>query len=277
MDTNKEKNPNLPLKGSIQPLYISSFVIALLMLFVSLAGLIYRMEIYPTDELLLAFIANDVVNLFIGLPILLGSIWLTVRGKLIGPLCWSGALFFVLYNYLTYLFAMPLSWVYLSYLVLTMLSLYTLTALLANIDGSVIRDRLSGAVPEKFAGGVLMGLGLLIFFRVIAVIGSSIINSIQLSETEMAVNISDFMVSPTWIIGGSLLWRRHAFGYVAGFGLLFQASMLFIGLIIFLLLQPILTSAPFIVTDLIVVLMMGLICFYPFALFVRGVVMSHMQ
>jgi hypothetical protein len=59
---------------------------------------------------------------------------------------------------------------------------------------------------------------------------------------------------------------------VAGLGLLFQGSMLFIGLIIFLLLQPLLTSAPFSIVDVIVVLVMGLICFIPFGLFVRGVV-----
>ena len=74
------------------------------------------------------------------------------------------------------------------------------------------------------------------------------------------------------IIGGLLLWRREPLGYVAGAGLLFQASMLFIGLIAVLLLQPLLTAAPFPLTDTIVVFAMGLVCFVPFALFLRGVV-----
>ena len=59
---------------------------------------------------------------------------------------------------------------------------------------------------------------------------------------------------------------------MTGLGLLFQSSMLFIGLIIFLLLQPFLTAAPFVLTDVVVIFIMGLICFIPFALFVRGVV-----
>jgi hypothetical protein len=42
-------------------------------------------------------------------------------------------------------------------------------------------------------------------------------------------------------------------------------------LIAFLLLQPILTTAPFALADVVVVFVMGLICFIPFGLFVRGV------
>jgi hypothetical protein len=61
-------------------------------------------------------------------------------------------------------------------------------------------------------------------------------------------------------------------GYVTGLGLLFQASLLFIGLIVFLLVQPILTTGAFSLVDIVVVfVMMGLICFVPFALYVRGV------
>lgn len=72
-----------------------------------------------------------------------------------------------------------------------------------------------------------------------------------------------------------LLWRREAFGYVAGLGLLFQASMLFIVLIVILVLQPLLIDADFLLIDTIVVVVMGMICFVPFALFVRGVMSNR--
>jgi uncharacterized membrane protein len=126
-----------------------------------------------------------------------------------------------------------------------MLSLYTLTGLVASIDGKVVQQRLSGAMPEKFAGGVLAGFGLLFFLRVIGVIVNALNSGTLVAETDLAVNVSDFFVSPALVIGGIFLWRRKEFGYVTGLGLLFQASMLFIALIIFLLLQPFLTTAPF--------------------------------
>jgi O-antigen/teichoic acid export membrane protein len=47
--------------------------------------------------------------------------------------------------------------------------------------------------------------------------------------------------------------------------------MLFVALLIFFILQPFLTATPFPVTDFIVIAVMGLVCFIPFGLFVRGV------
>ena len=268
-------NNNTYAKGNLSWIYASSIVIAVLMTIASIAGLISRGTIYPTEELIQSFVPNDVVNLFIGLPILLGSMWLTRRGKLIGPLFWTGALFFVFYNYIDYVFAAPLKWTIILYLLLAVLSSYTFISLVARIDGENVSQRLSGAVPDKFTGGVLVGLGLLFMLRVIGVLASAIFSDADLPRTELAVNIADFFISPAWIIGGIQLWRRQAFGYVAGLGLLFQGSMLFVALIIFLLLQPLLTSAPFAVFDVIVVFVMGLICFIPFGLFVRGVSSSE--
>lgn len=272
MNTQHVRMINLPFKGDLLWIDICSLLIAMLMAVVSIAGLRYRTLIYPSDELIRTFVPNDVTNLFVGLPLLLGSMWLAWRGKLIGLLCWMGALFFVSYNYIAYVFAMPLNWAFLLHLVLAILSVYTLLGLIANMDGKVVQQRVRGAVPEKFAGGVLAGLGLLFFVRVSGIVVKTIISGDLLGRTELAVCISDFLTTPAWIIVGVLLWRRKEFGYVAGLGMLFQGSMLFIALIIFLLLQPLLAPVPLASSDVVVVFVMGLICFIPFALFVHGVV-----
>ena len=272
MTTHREHDTKLPLKGNICPIFISSFVIAFLVAVVSVAGLQFRTSIYPTDELIRTFVPNDTVNLFIGLLILLGSMRLAWRGKLIGLLCWAGALFFVLYNYLAYAFALPLAWAFLAHLALTTLSLYTLIGLVAIIDGKIVKQRLGGAVPERLAGGVLTALGLLFFLRVIGVLFNALSSGILLPEPELAVNISDFLTTPAWVIGGILLWQRKGLGYVAGLGLLLQGSMLFVALVIYMIVQSFLTSTPFPILDALVVMCMGLFCFIPFGLFVRGVV-----
>ena len=275
MNSDQEHSANLPIRRSIAWAYALSFVIAVLMAAASVAGLLYRDVIYPTEELLDSFVSNDVVILAIGLPILLGSMWLARRGKLIGLLLWPGALFSVLYNYIVYVFAMPLNMAFLLHLALVTLSVYTNKGLVASIDGKAVRRRLIGAVSERAAGGVLTGLGLLFIFRVIGAMANALAGQAPIAETELALHISDFVIAPAWIIGGVLLWRREPFGYVAGLGLLFQGSMLFIGLIVFLLLRPFLTSAPFVLLDVVVISVLGLICFIPFALFVRGVVSNR--
>jgi hypothetical protein len=92
-----------------------------------------------------------------------------------------------------------------------------------------------------------------------------------LPMTEGGVLIADIVLSLLCIAGGGLLLQQKPLGYVSGLGLLFATSMLFVGLILFLLLQPVLFDAPFVLMDVIVVAGMGLIFFIPFGLFLRGV------
>jgi hypothetical protein len=270
--TNQGPNASLPVRCSLTAIYVSSSIIAVLVAAASIAGLKYRAAIYPTEELIQAFVPSDVVNLAIGLPILLGSMWLARRDRLIGLLCWPGALLFVLYNYLVYVLAMPLNVALLLHLALVTLSVYTIIGLVATIDGKAVEQVLAGAVPARVSGGILAGLGLLFLVRVMGVLISALSSETRIGGTELALHISDFLFAPALVIGGTLLWRRKGFGYVSGLGLLFQASMLFIGLIVLLLVQPSLTGAPFALADVVVIFVLGLVCFVPLALFVRGVV-----
>jgi len=266
---------HLPIRRNLTLAHAISLVIAALMAIASVAGLLVPTTVYPTDELLQAFVPNDIVNLLIGLPILLGSVWLARRGQLVGLLLWPGALFYVFYTYIIYIFSMPLDVVFLLHLTLVTSSAYAMIGLVASIDGSAVRHRLSGAVPERAGGGVLAGLGILIFVRVVAVLVGALISRAPVAPVELALHVSDFMLAPAWVIGGVLLWRREPLGYVAGLGLLFQASTLFIGLIVVLILQPLMTAAPFALIDVLAVFVMGLVCFVPLALFVRGAAAKH--
>lgn len=252
--------------------YVGSLIIALLLTVASVAGLLYPDRLYPTEELRQSFMATDVVNLCIGLPILLGSMWFARRGRLLGLLFWPGALFYVLYHYIVYAFALPLNWGFLLSLLLLALSAYTMTSLVASIDGEAIQQRLTDNVSERIAGGALTVSGIAFALLALGTIANGVVNRTLIGESELALQVADFIVSVGWIIGGVLLWRRESLGYVTGAGLLFQASMLFVGLLIYFALQPVLTATPFPVVDFVVILGMGQICFVPFGLFIHGIV-----
>lgn len=264
-------NTILPLRHKLTLVRALSAIIVILMAAAAVIGLLYRSDVYPTEDLLHSFVPTDVSTLLIGLPMLLASLWLSWRGKLIGLLFWPGMLFYVLYNYLTYLQAMPLNGAFLLHLALVMLSLYALVSLLAGIDGKAVQGRLRGAVPERFSGGVLAALGLLFGLRALGMIIGALMDGTPMAETEFALNISDFLVAPAWVICGVQLWQRKEFGYLTGLGMLFQGSMLFIGLIIVMLIQPTMTGQSYTLFDMVAVLVMGMVCFVPLALFVRGV------
>ncbi len=59
-------------------------------------------------------------------------------------------------------------------------------------------------------------------------------------------------------------------GYLVAPALLFQASALFVALLGYLVLQPVVTDASLAVGDVIAIAVMGLVCFVPFALVLRG-------
>jgi hypothetical protein len=264
----------MPLRFSLRLGYLFSLLIALLTAVVAIAGILFPENIYPTAELQESFLANDVITILIGVPLLLASMWLARRGKLIGLLFWPGAVFFGLYNYIVYLFGMPFNVMFPLYLLIVTMSIYTTIVLVVAIDGGPVKERLSGKVPVRLGGGVLVGFGIFAWLWALGTMIGALVNQTSVPRPDLALHIADFIFAAAWVIGGILLWRRLALGYVGGTGLLFQASMLTIGLLILMILQPILGTAPFILGDFIFILLLSLITFIPFILFLRGVVKS---
>ncbi|MCJ7512861.1 MAG: hypothetical protein MUO23_07815 [Anaerolineales bacterium] len=264
----------LPLTGDLHLPELLSLVIAIGTAIASAAGWLFSSSLYPTPESLQSFVANDLVNLFLGLPILLVAMALTRRGRLIGLLFWPGALLYVLYNYIAYLVGVPPGPASVAYGGLIVLSLCALAVLLSRINGAAVQNRIEGAVFERLSGGALVVFGVLVGLRALGVITSALVNALPIPATELGVLVADLILSVAWIAVGIQLWRRRPLGYSLGAGLLFLASMLFVGLIAYLLLQPLLANVPLALADVLVVSLMGLIGFGPLALFARGVARS---
>lgn len=263
---------SLPITKDISSSYTLSFVLGILTVVLSLAGLLFQVSLYPTEDVRYSFVATDLINVIIVVPVLIWSMSLARRSKWIGLLFWPGALFIVTYHYLSYAAALISTWQTGVYLLLVLLSAYAIFRLLSSMDFLFIRKQLAGRVPERFAGGVLAGFGILFFFWRGSLAVQSLIGSVVLSRPELTTAIADVILAPAWVIVGVFLWRKQAFGYAAGAGLLFQFSMLFIGLFVYFALQPVLAEVPFPVNDFIAVFTMSLVCFIPFGLFVRGVI-----
>lgn len=242
----------------------ASVVIAILMAGACLFGL--AGDVYSTDELKNGFLTNDVVTLVIGVPMLLASAWYAWRGHLLGRVFLPGALFFAVYNYIPYIYAVPIQTEVLLYMALAVLSAYTVAAALITIDAQAVKAELQGHLPERFVGGVLFVLGILYLFLVV---GQMLNPDVAITKPEIGVLVADFAMMPAWIIGGGMLWRRTAWGYVFGVGLLFQAVMLFLAVFLVMILQPVFTDQSYPIGDIIVILVMGMFCFVPFGLFMR--------
>ncbi len=267
------KNPyqDLPINGSIKPVFTLSGIIIFLTLFASFTGLLLSKRIYPTQVLFETFVANDVANLVIGLPALIGSLIALRKGSLIGLLSLPGAWLYFFYNYLVYSLSMPLKNIYPIYPVLVILCVVVFVIYLRMLSSKSIKLYLEGTVSEKLVGGFLIGLGSLFFLRAASIIISTVVNHSSFARTELALNIADLVITPLWLIVGILLWRRHALGFGLGLTVLFHANSLFFGLVLFLLLQPRFSSTTINITDLVVIIFMAMVALFPFVLFLIGI------
>ena len=261
----------LPVKYNIRILYILSLIIALIVAIVSVIGVLYQKSIYPTENLLHTFVPNDILNLIAGLPFLLISIWLTWRGKLIGLLCWPGAIFYIIYVYFPYIICVPFNILFLPYLILFSLSIYTLIGIIVSIDGAAVKNYVSDTVPAKISGGILIGLSVLTVLRQIGLIINALINKMVIDPQELAHWIDEFSIgSPAMFIGGLFLWKKKPLGYVVGAGLFIVYGILSLGLIPFLAVQSHLKNTSIDIYAIIILIVMAVICLIPFAYFVQG-------
>ncbi|HEX3045113.1 MAG TPA: hypothetical protein VHY08_10180 [Bacillota bacterium] len=271
MKNNMIESGKLPVKNDIRILYVLSLIIAFMVAFVSVIGILYPKSIYPSEDLFHTFFPNDIVNLIAGLPFLLISLWLAGRGKLIGLLCWPGAIFYVLYVYFPYIICVPFNILFIPYLVLFSLSIYTLIGIVAIIESNVVSQQLSGNVSARISGGILIGLAVLSISRQSALMVNTLINKTIMAPQLLAQCIDDFTLLPVLFLGGFFLWKKKPLGYVAGAGLLIVYGVLSLGLIPLLVIQSSLKNKPLDISAIIIVAVMALICLIPFAFFLKAV------
>lgn len=261
------QNPKgFPLGKGLSKEVVLTFVITELVVVTSLAGLLFQEAFYPKEALREGFLTTDVINLVLGVPLLLGSIILCRKSHLLGFLLWMGALLLVIYHYVAYAVSAAFSWQFSIYVFLVLMSAYALIRLIKDIDRARMKEKLAKRFPVRFTVIVLILFGFMFLIRSIDVIWKDVSEGMSLPPTEFA----DLILSPIWILGGVFLWKRTPLGYVWGTGLLIHASALFLGLLIYFFLQPIMFSASFPTLDFLVILVMGCFFFVPTALLVKG-------
>ena len=255
-----------PTTRSVKTVETLSIVIVVLLAAASLAALLFPATLYTSEETRQGMLSNDVVNLVIGVPAMLACMLFHRREKLTGLLFWPGALLYVTYNSLAAAVAFPSLPLFIAHLALTALSVAALALLLARIDMSAVKKHLAGKVPERFAGATLTLFGAAFFSLALSILFDG-----ETGRSEIATAAADLVIAPVWVISGIQLLRCKPLGYALGGGMLFHATTLFIGLLIYFLLQPLIANVPFPLEDFIAIAPMAMLCFIPFVLFVRGV------
>ncbi|MFN2143883.1 MAG: hypothetical protein ACK2T7_00950 [Anaerolineales bacterium] len=261
-----EPTRGLPLKASLQPILTLGLLVMALMASLSVIGLALADRLYPTEEFIQSFMTNDLVNLLLGVPVLAAALWLAGRGKPNGLFLLPGSMLYVVYNSLAYVFGRPFDLYSGGHLALILICVFAAYFTFSRMDHAAIQAELGDKIPVKLSGWVLAGFGLLFFFRAVAVFAGSE----TVAVPEVGVLVADMVLSVLLVAGGVMLLRRKAVGVAAGLGLLYAASMLFVGLIVLMAVQAVLNHTALLVVDMLVVLVMGTVCFVPFARYLKS-------
>lgn len=100
---------------------------------------------------------------------------------------------------------------------------------------------------------ILVAMGLIFVGRALVNLIRSMDGDVNLPLPDIWVNIADMIICTLWIISGILLFSKKRSTYIAGMISYLHGSLLFLSLIIFMAIKPLLCGTEFIAADLFVI------------------------
>lgn len=175
--------------------------------------------LYRFDSLSFATqgIAQDVVTLILGIPLLVTGLVLARKGSLRGRLLLTGTLAYMLYSYITYSFLSAFNEMFLVYVAIFSLSLFAFILALSGLDPDLVTRQINKTFPRR---GLAIFMTLIGAFLTLAWLGR--ILPAQLaglppvgleSSTTLGIQALDLaVIVPTAFLTAVLLWRSRPWG-----------------------------------------------------------------
>jgi hypothetical protein len=198
---------------NLKPYLILAGILAVLMLVTAFAGTffptIYSDFTHP--QRVAESQGQDVVTLFIALPLLLVAVRLTRRGDARGPLFWVGALGYTLYVYLIYAYGGLYNIFFPLYVAIMGLCIFSIIGVLNGVDAEAVHARVKATAPRRFVAAYFIGTVLLLTF----IWGTAVVNAIvtKTPDEGTLIYVTDLaFVLPVFALGGVWLWQRQPWG-----------------------------------------------------------------
>jgi hypothetical protein len=175
--------------------------------------------------LVTAGIPWDIVRLLVGIPLLIVSFSLYLRGSLRGTALFVGSLTSFLYQYLLWTFDWAYNSLFLVYVTLFSLSLWTLILVLTGVDGAQVRKVIGEHFPLRTAAGFSLLVGGMLIVKclgeILPSLGSSAMPAGAAGYYTLVDQALDLgLLAPFCVVTGVLLLRRVSLGYLLCPGLL---------------------------------------------------------
>jgi hypothetical protein len=181
---------------------------------------VYGNGLYRWDTVSYAVqaIAQDVVTLVLGIPLLITGIVLSHRGSLRGQLLLIGTLGYLLYTYTSYTFLSAYNELFLLYVALFSLCLFTFILAMKDLNPELIQSQTKATFPRR---GVAIFMLIIAGFLSMAWLGRIVppllagTPPIGLEAyTTLVIQALDLgIIVPVSVITAVLLWKKEPWGY----------------------------------------------------------------
>jgi hypothetical protein len=155
--------------------------------------------------------AQDLITLVLGVPFLILAVWGVRRECVWGFPLWTGVLAYELYVYGIYAIGGVYNALFLGYVAVASLSMYTLIGLLSSVNAGWFRTSISEKMPRRWIAGFF----LLITIIFAAIWISQVMNTIATGVIDSGhlIFVFDLMiVLPAFAITAVKLFRKKPFG-----------------------------------------------------------------
>lgn len=164
-------------------------------------------------------IAQDLVTLALGIPLLIISLYMSLKGSLKGRLLLTGTLGYFLYTYISYVFLWMYNPMFIVYVILMSASFFAFTLSMMSIDINNLSLAFSKRLPVKFLGGFQIffaaALCLLWLGKIIpTIINGTVPLGLEHYTTLVIQGLDLGFIVPIALLSGVLLIKRKPFGYL---------------------------------------------------------------
>jgi hypothetical protein len=202
-------------------------ILTLIVLIISTAaclGGIFWKPLYRDNPFISSvWLGNDMITLLLAIPLMIIAVILSFNKSRKATLIWAGILWYMIYNYIFYMYGTSFNKLFLLYVLIVILSSVAFILLFIDLSkDSKIRDVFQNTkLPLKriigfmifFAGFIgLMWVSTSILFIFTNEVPLGIIQSGHSTAVVFATDLT-FLVSPL-IMGVILLWKRESSGYI---------------------------------------------------------------
>jgi hypothetical protein len=212
---------------NLKPYLILAGILAVLMLITAFAGTFFPAiySDFARPQRVAESQGQDVVTLFIALPLLSVAVRLTRRGDVRGPLLWVGALGYTLYVYLIYAYGGLYSLCFPLYVAIMGLCIFSIIGVLNGVDADAVHTHVKATAPRRFVAGYFFVTVLLLTF----IWGAAVTNAIvtKMPDEGTLIYVTDLaFVLPVFALAGVWLWQRKPWGDVLAGVMLVKAVTL---------------------------------------------------